>query len=37
MPFLARIAREPMVHFVTIGATIFALSARFGGDQSAHM
>jgi hypothetical protein len=33
MSFLARIAREPMVHFLVIGAAIFALSARFGGDQ----
>ena len=33
MSFLARIVREPMVHFLLIGAAIFALSARFGGDQ----
>jgi hypothetical protein len=33
MSFLARIAREPMVHFLVIGAAIFVLSARFGGDQ----
>jgi hypothetical protein len=37
MPFLTHTACEPMVHFIAIGATIFALSARFGGDQSAHM
>jgi PPIC-type PPIASE domain len=35
MSFLARIAREPMVHFMVIGAAIFVLSARFGGDQQA--
>jgi len=35
MPLLARIVREPMVHFLIIGAAIFALSARFGGDQQA--
>lgn len=33
MSLLARIAREPMVHFLLIGAAIFALSARFGGEQ----
>jgi len=33
MSFLARIAREPMVHFMVIGAAIFIVSARFGGDQ----
>ena len=31
MTFLARLAREPMVHFLVIGAAIFALSAWFGG------
>jgi len=35
MPFLARIIREPIVHFLIIGAVIFALSAHFGGDQQA--
>jgi hypothetical protein len=35
MSFLARIVREPMVHFLVIGAAIFVLSARFGGEQQA--
>ena len=35
MSFLARIVREPMVHFLVIGAAIFVLSARFGGEQAA--
>ena len=35
MSFLARIVREPMVHFLVIGAAIFILSARFGGEQQA--
>ena len=32
-PFLFRIVREPMVHFLVIGAAVFALSAHFGGEQ----
>jgi len=35
MSFLARLVREPMVHFLLIGAAVFALSARFGGEQRA--
>ena len=36
MAFLHRIVREPMVHFLLIGAAIFALSAWFGGkDETA--
>jgi hypothetical protein len=36
MGFLNRIAREPMVHFLLIGAAIFAISAWFGGgDETA--
>jgi hypothetical protein len=35
MSFLARIVREPMVHFLLIGATIFALSAWFNGADKA--
>jgi hypothetical protein len=35
MSFLGRIAREPMIHFMVIGAAIFALSAWFGGEQVA--
>jgi hypothetical protein len=35
MPFLRRILREPMVHFLIIGAVIFALSAWFGGEEEA--
>jgi hypothetical protein len=33
MSFLARIVREPLIHFLVIGAAIFVLSARFGGEQ----
>ncbi|MGD8310107.1 MAG: peptidylprolyl isomerase [Chromatiales bacterium] len=33
MSFLARILREPMVHFLVVGAAIFALAAQFGGEQ----
>jgi len=33
MSFIARIIREPMVHFLVIGVAIFAFSARYGGEQ----
>jgi hypothetical protein len=35
MAFLRRIVREPMVHFLLIGAAIFALSAWFSGEEKA--
>jgi len=33
MGFLRRIVREPMIHFLLIGAAIFVLSAWFGGED----
>jgi len=33
--FFGRIIREPMVHFLVVGAAIFVLYARVGGDAAA--